>query len=873
MQATITTTIHRPSLSRYRSVLLAGVLSLTGVLILLGGTNADANVRSCVNQAAIGTPSYLPDCRGYELVTPAFKEGGRVGLSAISSSGSKLLGIARAAFANTENVEQAAMYAFTRSAGMGWATSAISPPAARFPHSTFEAVDAGINNSLWLAGESGLLGVAEDLYIDGPSGIEVIGPAHPQPAQEHATAFQHFQVVGTSRDISHIVAEIPAPSHEDVENGYSSSWPGDTTIYTLPSLYEYIVGTNGAEPRLVGVSDPEAQQGTPINAKAQLISQCGTVLGGVTPGGTTTDEAYNAMSTSGEVTYFTALAGPCSGGRGITGNGPKVAELYARVDGTHTVAISEPLWTLQRERECSSTCRESENEENGHNRSSAYFAGASEDGSKVFFTSAQPLVDGANGGGTNLYMDELGCPSYKDTCKSSEWEVQRTVLASRNTRSTEGPTVVKVVRVSEDGSQVFFVANRALTGPNREGREPVPFSSGQQPMNLYVFSTTTNTLTFIATLLTTAEREQLVHEETAELPKLLAIGKETCARDNEPTESCELRVAREHIGQLGPGGTVTLDESVWRSEDRRPAQATPNGAFLLFVSSADITADDTSKAAQLFLYDTKDATLVRVSRGTNASNGNTDIAADAPRIPEPEYQKASLANNASSALAITNDGAEIFFESEDGLVVPASFGVNNIYEWEGNGSIYLISDGSDNAVALGAPAVHLFGTDPTGENVFFSTTDPLVLEDGDSQIDVYDARVGGAAISSATQPCANNSCSESGADQAFVGLSAGSVMQSAEPGVTHHPSHRRKARRVVRKGTLKSAEKKCERLTGKHRTACLKRVRREYKISQCKRRQRSKRKSCIKQVRMISRSPIVSSYKNMQRVVRKGTGG
>ena len=54
---------------------------------------------------------------------------------------------------------------------------------------------------------------------------------------------------------------------------------------------------------------------------------------------------------------------------------------------------------------------------------------------------------------------------------------------------------------------------------------------------------------------------------------------------------------------------------------------TPDGSFLVFVSSTDhLTPDDTSTAPQVFEYDAQTGALVRVSIGQDGynDNGNTD---------------------------------------------------------------------------------------------------------------------------------------------------------------------------------------------------------------------------------------------------------
>ncbi len=215
------------------------------------------------------------------------------------------------------------------------------------------------------------------------------------------------------------------------------------------SLYEY-VGTGVAKPELVGV-----------NEEGKQISNCGITLGGGAGanGGVLGPEGYNAVSANGERVFFTAL----SGGGCLN---PTVNELYARSDRSETVDISEPS-PLQC-KECQTTARQP-----------AEFQGASEDGSKVFFTTKQELLKGQVS--ENLYELDFTRPAG-----------EQVVLVSKGSAS---PEVQGVARVSEDGSHVYFVAEGVLTGANREGSSP---SSVPDAHNLYVFDE--GRVTFVATL-------------------------------------------------------------------------------------------------------------------------------------------------------------------------------------------------------------------------------------------------------------------------------------------------------------------------------------------------------------------------------------
>jgi hypothetical protein len=102
---------------------------------------------------------------------------------------------------------------------------------------------------------------------------------------------------------------------------------------------------------------------------------------------------------------------------------------------------------------------------------------------------------------------------------------------------------------------------------------------------------------------------------------------------------------------------------------------------------------------------------------------------------------------------ISDDGSRVFFDSPDQLVpgTPAAtqhtlcFSVtgcikltsNNVYAWE-SGQLHLIAAGA--ASSVGAQVV---ATTPSGNDVFFATSEQLAPTDTDGAVDVYDARVGG----------------------------------------------------------------------------------------------------------------------------------
>jgi hypothetical protein len=504
--------------------------------------------------------------------------------------------------------------------------------------------------------------------------------------------------VGVSADMRRAVFFTHSPNHGEK----NPLWPGDTTAEgRLPSLYEYeYKGEAAREPRLVGIKNT----GTPKSvAESELISDCGTYLGSLPE---REGDVYNAVSADGAAVFFTAASGSCGA------LGPPVNELYARFRETpttpaHTAAISEPPLTVPG-RVCTGKC---ENAEKGE-RQEGVFAGASQDGSRAFFLTRQSLLNGdENGEGTgrDLYEADI-----------SNGAIARVVQVSRggpgDLTPGSGADVLGVARVSEDGSHVYFVANGALTGANEEGKTPAPAAAGKP--NLYVSSWE------------------------------CAGGEATCPTPVEHTS---------FIATLSDA-----DSADWSSQDSRPVQATPDGRFLVFQSTADLTPDQEGRqeAGQVFEYNAQTQMLTRVSQGQTGYYQDGNSSEYAATIPVQEYdvEKPVVGIGRFRNLAMSADGSRVFFSTRDALTPQALNGVVNVYEYH-NGQVGLISDGHDTAITERHPAVELNGTDASGLDVFFTTADSLVPQDTDHQLDLYDARIeGGFAPPAVPAPCVGDSC-------------------------------------------------------------------------------------------------------------------
>jgi hypothetical protein len=443
----------------------ATLIGLTATAALLLATPAYA---ACGNEATREDQhsTYLPDCRAYEMVSPPYKEGfGAIELSGVSEDGSRVLLTSFGNFSNLEHVSPIGQRYELARGGTGWPAAPLEFP--QFSVYFFEGISPDFQSTLLttvtFAGpphhESNVFIKKEYLDLLGASPVP-LGPLAAPAAEGHAMG-----PLAASQDLRRSVYFLRSPNCQSGET--DALWPGDTTeCGGLFSLYEYeYTGVENTEPSLVGISD----EGRPASiAASHLISDCGTYLGSFPEGDT-----YNAISAGGNAVFFTAAA---SSSCGVSG--PPVNEVYARLREAppvpaHTVAISEP--TTGPAGDCSACHTASP--------ADALFAGASNDGSKVFFTTTQELL--GEDGTRNLYLYDFNAS-----------DPHQRIAEVSATADPEGARVQGVARVSQDGSRVYFVAQGVLTeGPNAEGGEP---TAGQD--NLYVIDTATGHTTFIATL-------------------------------------------------------------------------------------------------------------------------------------------------------------------------------------------------------------------------------------------------------------------------------------------------------------------------------------------------------------------------------------
>jgi hypothetical protein len=798
------------------------------VCVAAGVASPAQGAEPCPNEALrTGLSADLPECRAYEMVTPTYTEGApSAEILAMSPEGAHVIvqSVGNYGDAGAAPSNEGSTYELSR-AEAGWRETGIDLPQSQFPFDLFLGASEDLDATLWRARATSQPIAAQNFFIrDADGALRNLGPTAPPEGTKNEppglgqggsdTELEEIRYSAASRDLSHVLFGRKANESAADEALRPQLWPGDTTVPEAESLYEYTTGgAEDAEPRLVGVKNEGSVVGSQhVNENAEFISQCGTTLA---DRGAYGDER-DAISESGATIFFIAEAATegeedkhCNASN--EGTGPPVNELYARIDGEKTLKISSPSHSLAQgnglgAEECDATCEAAAPE-------AGVFQGASRDGSKVFFLTKQPLLngdEGATGTEQDLYEDEI-------EGEGKGAKLARVVQISHDPHAGRPAEVQGVTRISEDGSHVYFVAKGELAS-NSNG-QTAPFSTAHDGAeNLYVYE---------------PDPANPGQDKTVFIAMLCSeAGLSGSVSDSECNSS---------------------DEQMWNVEGGAPAQVTPDGDFFVFSTATDLTApEDTSTVGQTFRYDAQTGELTRVSIGQQGSyecpttgklenfncNGNTEVfEAGGPggAIVPPEPGR---------PVAVTEDGS-VVFQSADGLTPEALNGqqedveveesqrtyfANNIYEYR-DGGVSLISDGLDTSATRKESSVRIEGVTPSGTDIFFRTADRLVPQDADTQQDLYDARINGGFPAPVHAPCQEEACQGSPDAAPLFGAPASTTFSGAaniaSPPATVPPKPKTAAQ--IKAEHLVKALKSCKKDKKKaKRTRCEKQARKQF---------------------------------------------
>lgn len=633
--------------------------------------------------AVPSTAAALSGERGYEVVSPSFKGGfGALDVEGVSPDGEGVVYYSPGSFANQPTGGGLLDYLADRRE-TGWSTAPLLPPASSMAFIGGKDISPSLDLELVLgkAGENSENQLPEEL-------VTLHRTATPDLASEWETA-----------------AGLKASGDKLVAIGYQGAAPDFCRIVVsseqafLQGIAEagtklYLIdrGCEGKAASLALVGVNNKPQPAPIN------NDCYVDLGDqhYVPA-SLRSSAFNAIGEDGETVFFTECAGEAES--------TSSHQLYVRLGGSRTVEVSRPLDTSQSFGGCTSEGEPGEVPcEGAAERASADFAGASEDGTHVYFVTRAELSGDDTDAAQDVYMAVLGCPEGKPDCDVSEREVVSLSLVSRDPNGAPA-NVQGVVRVAPNGQRMFFVASGNLLDEAQvhdleSSGKPTPRVGAD---NLYVYDDASGSTEFVGDL---------------------CSGKELSGQAEDV--SC-------------PSATGT-DTHLWSGELGEVQTAGSHGRFIVFATYAQLVADDTDSARDVYRYDTQTGSLERVSVGEDGYGANGNDSSLGASLAPGHYGGRVQFQYEMDNRAISEDGSRIVFTSSEPLSAAANNGLSNAYEWHetgtDEGNVSLISTGSSEQpvddVVISSNSL----------SVFFITADGLVSTDTDGAPDVYDARLG-----------------------------------------------------------------------------------------------------------------------------------
>ena len=714
-----------------------------------------AESTSCPNEALRSGPgALLPDCRGYEMVSPVDKNGGEVdayeyegfaanasfwGLDQSAVAGSKLAYTASAAFVDSVSSPYVSEYLASRQEGASgagsWSSGAISPPgrggiangngSLQYEYKAFSQ-DLSIG---WVIPETGLALAPcasegyKDLYrrnnatgqytalcSSEPEAPEC--PAQPSPPRECRLnpELEGYSADG-SRAVFRVNEALGTAGEPEAAGTGRKAW----------QLYEWIEGQGL---RLVSA----LPDGSPYEATSSAGSESssGTLFG--VQGNFDTVE--HAMSEDGSRVYWSTDVRAEEG----------AARLYLRLNadrpatasgeceeaeprGACTVAVSPPGIPAAEDK--------------------AQFWSASPDGSRAIYSVIGGLDEG------KLYEYELAGE-------------ESTVIA----KETLG-----VLGAARDLSRTYFASREVCSGEkqNSEGAKAI---AGQP--NVYLYEPgercSEGEMTFVGTM----------------LPDDISTGSLATEKPS-PVAS----VPRYHV-----------------------ARVSPDGRHLAFVSAARLTAYDNADASseeadrEVYLFDAGEGGEGRIlcpscnpsgarPRGATSRPNELWTAAWLPGYQAQLYGRRPLLDS----------GRRLYFNSVDPLSPRDANGAQDVYQWEAPGSGDCTTEKHDySAQNGGCVSLLSSGESPEdsefvdasadGKDVFIRTESSLAPQDPGS-VDIYDAREGGGEPRSEAGPsCEGDSCQSAPPAPGFQDP-ASSAFEGAGD-LTAHTSCRPYAKRAQR---------------------------------------------------------------------------
>jgi hypothetical protein len=315
----------------------------------------------------------------------------------------------------------------------------------------------------------------------------------------------------------------------------------------------------------------------------------------------------------------------------------------------------------------------------------------------------------------------------------------------------------KFAGVSEDGRYVYYLSGEDLFRFDGQDKTTVQVTSSHDVAPVNISGDGTHVYFVSPTVLTETEGPRHAKAE-AGAQNLYAFDGATTAFIGRLTE-------RDVNGEINPYSKKAYDGlGLWMTQVRfqetglDQSHVTLAGSVFVFESRANLTGYDPEGHSEIYRYeqagDRLDCLSCDPTLAPVGSNARLQSTAPVQGAQEPTSRFSAIPN-------VSPDGDRVFFESGQALVQADTDGVQDVYEWETNGTgscatqngcLFLISTGHS------AQPNYLYGVSENGDDVFISTTDLLLPADTDSTPSIYDARVHGGFPEPTPVSCKEESC-------------------------------------------------------------------------------------------------------------------
>jgi hypothetical protein len=466
----------------------------------------------CANEPLrLGAAPFLPDCRGYEMVSPLDKNNGDVvppieggtelpaALNQSSLSGDKLTYSSSRAFGDALSAPYSTQYIAARDPEAGWLTHAIVPPhgaSVQLPGKVIDTEFKAFSPDLcdaWLRTTAepvlaeGAIAGFPNLYrrtdeeCGGPSfqALTTVQPTHELseflfPAQ-HYTSLELQGLSADGQEALYAVLES-LESQPEAPSQPPACLANLKDDFSACALRLYLRSPDGA---LHYVCVPPPGEG--------LKASCSAGWPADNIGTARENRLDNAISADGSRVFFTSYSGSPQSGRiylrenpaaeGSECEGPgtpctiavsKAAEALSKTSASQFWAAAEDgskaIFTTGQDLEKAGGDLYEFDVESKTTQLIAHrvsgVAGASEDADYVYFASREDLAEGASEGAHNLYLYHGGEFSFVATLANADVELNQ----FNNFSPLAGEPRRHLARVSPDGHHAAFMSFATPTG-------------------------------------------------------------------------------------------------------------------------------------------------------------------------------------------------------------------------------------------------------------------------------------------------------------------------------------------------------------------------------------------------------------------------